>query len=389
MKLMYLQSGGPTAVINASFYGVIKAFQENDKFEKLYAGKYGLEGLLNFDYYEIKKNKDYSKIANNSGAVLGSARIKLSDFFDDEKYKLIEKNVLALDLDYILINGGNDSMDTAYKLNKFFIERGLKTRTIGIPKTIDNDLMGIDRCPGYGSAVKYIVETIEDISLDLDSYKKGRFTIIEVMGRDAGWLALSAALCKKDLGPDLIYTSEIPFDYEVFLKDVERIYKKKKRVLVIVSEALKDANGVIIFSEKGALDAFGHRQLGSISKELCEVVSNTLHISTRAIEFNLMQRASTIHQAKSDRKEAIDVGYNAMQLALKNINGVMVSIIRDGDSYKIGTEPLENVMNFVRHVPRDYMNEKGNFPTSKALEYLSFIKKDIKHRKQYRKLLEK
>lgn len=388
MNLMYFQSGGPTSVINSSLFGVIDSFQNSNKIDKLYASKFGLSGLINNDYFEIKKNKNYKSIIKNSGAILGSARIKLSEDFNDKIYDAILKNTLNLDLDYLLFNGGNDSMETATKLNNFFKVKNIKTRVIGIPKTIDNDLYGVDHCPGYASAAKYIVETIEDITLDLDSYKKGRVTIVEVMGREAGWLALSSSLAKKDLGPDLIYIPEITFDIDEFLKDIKRVYSKKNRVLVVVSEALKDKEGKHICASKAQNDGFDHFQLGSVSKILCDIIEEKLHYPTRGIEFNLMQRCSTSHISKVDQKEAYELGKEAVKLALNNESGFMVGLIKENNEYKIGKIPCEKAQNYIRYVPRNYMNKAGNFVSKEGKEYLNFIKKDIKHKKQLRKIFE-
>ena len=379
---LYFQSGGPTSVINASFYGVIKAYLDSlDEVDKLYASRYGVEGVISQDLIEIEKDlSKYEEIKSLNGAILGSSRLKLSKDTTDNNYSKIIDTVKKFNIGYILVNGGNDSMDTADRLNKFFKEKNIDTVVVGIPKTVDNDLMLIDHTPGFASACKFVVRTIMEISLDINVYKKGRVTIVEIMGRDAGWLGASALLASRySLGPDLIYVPESPFSKEKFLEDVNKVYKEKGRCLVCVSEALKDERGEYISTSTDEVDAFGHVQLGSVGKYLDDLVSNNLNLKTRHIELSLLQRAASHIQSKVDVEEAINVGYLALKHALKHEEG-MVSIIRDSSSpYKVHYElvPLKDVANGVRHLPQEYLSKEGNYINKSYEEYiLPFIDED-------------
>ena len=376
-NIIYLQSGGPTSAINASFYGVIKYFQEHEEIGRLLGAHFGLQGLIDDDLIEISKTKDYSALENIPGAILGSARIKLDEEKNKEVYSKIVETLIKYDIDYLLFNGGNDSMDSASKLNSYFRRNGLKTRVFGIPKTIDNDLVITDHTPGFGSAVSYINKTIMEISLDISSYKKGRVTIIELMGRDAGWLCASSCLSSDyGLGPDLIYVPEVVFDKTQFIKQVKSIYETKGRVLVCVSEALKDANREYIFADNTHVDSFGHKQLGSVSKNLCDLISRELHYSTRHIEFNLMQRCASHLSSSKDIKEAEECGYHAVKFALEGKEGGVIMVRNDDSSVTYSYADLDKLANEVKLMPRDFLNKEGNNVSEKGKAYFEYFKDD-------------
>jgi 6-phosphofructokinase 1 len=376
-NIIYLQSGGPTSAINSSFLGVIKFFQENKEVGKLYGSHFGLQGLIDDDLVEISKSKDYSALKKLPGAILGSARIKLNNDYNDDIHARILDTIQKHDIDYLLFNGGNDSMDTANKLNIFFREKGIKTRVFGIPKTIDNDLEETDHTPGFGSAVSYINKTIMEISLDIASYKKGRVTIIELMGRDAGWLCASSCLSQEyGLGPDLIYVPEVAFDKDKFLKKVKSIYDEKGRCLVCVSEALKDANREYIFADNTHVDSFGHKQLGSVSKNLCDLISRDLHYSTRHIEFNLMQRCASHISSKKDIDEAINCGYYATKFAFEGKEGGVIMVRNNDNTISYSFADLNKLANEVKLMPRDFLNEEGNNISEKGRAYFEIFKED-------------
>jgi 6-phosphofructokinase 1 len=268
-------------------------------------------------------------------------------------------------------------MDSASKLNSYFRRIGFKTRVFGIPKTIDNDLVLTDHTPGFGSAVNYINKTIMEISLDIASYKKGRVTIIELMGRDAGWLCASSCLSSDyGLGPDLIYVPEVVFDKTKFIKQVKSIYETKGRVLVCVSEALKDSNREYIFADNTHVDAFGHKQLGSVSKNLCDLISRELHYSTRHIEFNLMQRCASHLSSLKDIDEAKECGYHAVKFALEGKEGGVVMIRNEDSSITYSYANLDKLANEVKLMPRDFLNEEGNNVSEKGKAYLNYFKDD-------------
>ena len=370
---VYLQSGGPTSVINASFYGVIKAFQESNKIDSLYGSRFGLNGLIEDDLIEISKTRDYSSLLKIPGAIIGSARICI-DMNDQEMLDKIVETLKTHDIRYVFVNGGNDSMDTGMKLNAYLKEINFPCTVVGICKTIDNDLAGMDLTPGFPSAVNYIVRTLMEVSLDIKSYKKGRVTIVETMGRDAGWLAASSSLATHyGLGPDLIYVPEASFDIEEFLHDVKEIYDRQNRVLIVVSEALKDKDGNYVFCDAKSVDAFGHVQLGSISKNLSNLVTDRLNLSTRNIEFNLMQRCASHIESKLDLEIAYECGIKAVHFALENKSGVVsIQIIDKFITYVLNE--FEKVANEVRHLPREYMNERGNNISSLGEKYFDIFK---------------
>ena len=370
---VYLQSGGPTSVINASFYGVIKAYQETNKIDVLYGSRFGLNGLIDDDLLEISKTRDYSSLCKIPGAILGSARICV-DENDEEMLNKILETCKKHEVKYIFVNGGNDSMDTGMKLNKYFKKVNYSCNVVGVCKTIDNDLAEMDLTPGFASAVNYINRTIMEVSLDIKSYKKGRVTIVETMGRDAGWLAASSVLASDhDLGPDLIYVPEVEFSIPNFLEDVKRIYEEKKRVLVVVSEALKDKDGKYVFCDAKSVDSFGHVQLGSISKNLSNLVSDELGYPVRNIEFNLMQRCASHIESNMDQEVAYQCGMHAVHYALENKDGVVaVKVIDAFITYVL--KDFKKVANVIRHMPRDYMNERGNFVSEKGRCYFDMFK---------------
>ncbi|MDD6301831.1 MAG: 6-phosphofructokinase [Bacillales bacterium] len=369
---IYFQSGGPTSVINSSFYGVIKACEKSEEINKLYGSKYGLEGILKQDLVEINKPSSYYKdIIKLPGAILGSARLLLPSSFEEEVYIQVLECVKKYHIGYIFVNGGNDSMDTADKLNRYFKKINYDCIVIGIPKTIDNDLLNMDHSPGYGSCVKFITRTLSELSIDINSYKKGRVTIIETMGRDTGWLAASSSLaCEFGFGPDLIYVPEVPFDKDKFYRDVLRIYKEKGRVIVVVAEALKDKNGHYI-SADNSLDSFGHVQLGAISKLLADQVKKDLGINTRNVELSLIQRCASHISSSIDIKEAIEVGEQAVKFALEGKSGVVTIQRISSSPYKVDyvIDDLMKVANGIKYLPRNYINEEGNGVTKEFLDY--------------------
>ena len=389
---VYFQSGGPTAVINSSFYGVIKGWYELKETNKdlgiLYGSLYGVNGLINNNLVEINKPlEEYNELTKLNGAILGTARKRINIEEDDEIFQKIINTLLSHDIKYVLVNGGNDSMDTAWKLNQYFLNHNIDCVVVGIPKTIDNDLVLTDHCPGFGSNAKFIVRTLLEIFLDINSYEKGRVTIVEIMGRDTGWLCASSICCKIfNAAPDLIYVPEAPFKITSFLSDVKRIYEEKGKVLVCVSEALKDKSGNYV-SINSHLDSFGHVQFGSVSKFLIDLVNSNLNYNTRNIELSLTQRSASHLISKLDQKEAIEVGYQALKYAIDNQRG-MVAVIRDSNNpYQSHMElvPLEKVKNEVKFLPKQYLTKSLNYIDDSFIDYVRpFIdEEEIKIEKPY------
>lgn len=372
-NLLYGQSGGPTSVINSSAYYLFEeAFKHVDRIENIYAMHYGLEGLLEEDLILIKNNKELKKLINTPGSYFGSNRFKL-DYQDKETFIKILNIFKKYNIRYFFYNGGNDSMDSITKLNDFFKENNYECYSIGIPKTIDNDLSYCDHTLGYPTAAKFIANSVCEIFYDDNSYKTGRVNIIEVMGRNAGWLAASSLLANlTGAHVDLIYVPESIFSIDKFLEDVKKIYSKKHHCLVVVSEGIKDKSGRFVFETNAKADAFNHVQLGGVGLILANLVNRKLNFKVRAIELSLLQRASTISLSKEDIKECKKVSKYALKLALNNKSGYMVTINRVSSSpYKIKLKyvDLHNVSNIERTLPLEYINKEKNYISSSFIDY--------------------
>ncbi len=334
--LVYFQSGGPTAIINTSFYGVIKeAKRQTDHIGGIYGSLNGIEGLLYDNLIDLRKEDEaqIELLKQTPAAALGTTRYKLSGDINHEDYQKILKTVQKHNIGYVLVNGGNDSMDTCYKLSTFFRKANADVRVIGIPKTVDNDLAYTDHCLGYPSAARYVVQSIQDIALDNKVYSKSKFVIVEVMGRHAGWLTAAASLIQDpDLKPDYIYLPEEKFDLEEFLVKAKEAYESKKRALFVVSEGIEAQMPAV----NKAVDSFGHMQLGGFCTQLAGIVKDRLGYSTRPIEFSLLQRAGTFAISEIDQKEAIKVSTMAVKKIVSGKSGMMVIIDRlPGKEYKV------------------------------------------------------
>jgi len=377
-NLLYGQSGGPTSVINASAYGVIKEAMENqDTIKDILMMKHGIQGALNEDFIFIskQKEKDIELLKHSPGSAFGSVRYKMADYKeDDTDYVRLLYIFQEYNIRYFLYNGGNDSMDTCDRISEYMKHVGYEVRVIGVPKTIDNDLPFTDHTPGYGSAAKFIINTIMEVSYDMLAYPKGKVTIVEIMGRHAGWLtAASAVATKNGFGPDLIYLPEVPFSVENFKKDVEKVYSKKSQCLVAVSEGLSNDEGIFLSSSSALKDAFGHFQLGGVSSKLAQIVNNEMRISSRNIELGTTQRSAAHLQSLTDVNEAILVGRTAVKYALKGESGVMVTIERvTTKPYKVtyGKQPLKNIANKEKTIPKSMINKDGNFITDEFIDYV-------------------
>lgn len=351
-SLVYLQSGGPTSVINSSLYGVvIEARKHQDRIDRVYGAHFGVEGLLNGDLIDLTDvpEEELELLKQTPGAALGSSRHKLGP--GDKS------NVLAFcesrNIGYILVNGGNDSMDTCHRLGRFFESRGSDIRVIGVPKTMDNDLVEIDHTPGFGSAAKQIINSVQSIIIDGMAYTKGKVVLIEVMGRETGWVAAVPDLLEEPFRPDLFYFPEIGFDYEECKEAIQKIYKEKKRCFVMVGEGIP-------FERKNSTkdDGFGHRPLDGVSPMLAERLSADTGLDIRWISLSIPTRCSPTLIAGNDQKEAIEVGKEAVKAALAGETWKMVSIRVDSrDPYKV-SYPLvdaEKVANGVKPIPPEFL----------------------------------
>ncbi len=366
------QSGGPTSVINASALGCIKTALANENITNVYAAEYGILGILHDRLFDCGKEDpaELDLMKFTPASALGSCRYKLKDpDEDDTDYRRILEIFKKYNIRYFFYNGGNDSMDTCNKVSKYMMKVGYECRIMGIPKTIDNDLIGTDHCPGYASAAKYIATSIAEISRDAHVYETGTIIVFEIMGRNAGWLTAAAALadvCGE--GPDLIYLPEITFDMDRFLKEVTEVYEKQKYCIVAVSEGVKDKDGRFI-SEYGSdlatntKDVFGHSQMGGLAATLVQYIKNYNGAKTRGIEFSLLQRCAAHCASLTDIEESYASGKAAVECALDGITDKMVGFERPEEGAyecRIKLIDLTAVANAEKTIPRDWINEAGN-----------------------------
>lgn len=371
-NILYGQSGGPTSVINSSFYGLIKAsYRYKNKINKIFVMHYGIEGLLENDYFIIdpKTYKKYKKLINTSGAYCGSNRFKLKDEYHYKKILEFFKNN---NIKYFFYNGGNDSMDTINKISKYLIKNNYDCKCIGIPKTIDNDLIGTDFSFGFPSAAKFVINSLININDDHKSYRVGRVNIVEIMGRNAGWLTASSLLASRyGVDIDLIYLPEYPFNTDEFIKKVDEIYSKKNNCLIVVSEGIKDINNNLISIQSGALDNFNHQALGGVSHFLANLIENKLHYKTRAIELSLLQRANSFSPSKIDRDLAIKGSKFILKNAIKGENDKMLTIEYKNNKYNFNFISLNEVANKERKMGEEFLDPSTRLIKDNYLDYVA------------------
>ena len=375
------QSGGPSSAINASTLGAIQTALASECITKVLGAHFGIKGVLNDDLLDMSlENKNELELMKNTpSSILGSCRYKLKPYEEDPAdYERILEIFKKYNVRYFFYNGGNDSMDTCMKVSAYMQKVGYDCRVMGIPKTIDNDLFGTDHCPGFGSAAKYIATSAMEICHDSEVYGTGGVNILEIMGRNAGWLTGAAALADyMGKGPDLIYLPEVTFDIEKTLKDIERIYKKNGHCLVAISEGIKDAQGNFIStyaSKNSSKDAFGHVQMGGAGSYLAQVIKEKLEISkVRVIEFSLLQRCAAHCASKTDIDESYMAGCAAVTNAINGITDKMVGFKRteENGKYKCEIEliNLKDCANAEKKVPREWINAEGNGVTKEFIDY--------------------
>jgi len=369
------QSGGPTSVINASAAGVFQEALKQDCITKVYGAAHGIKGILDEVFYDIGQEDSYELdlLRTTPSSALGSVRYKLASADEDETdYIRLLEVFQKYNIKYFFYNGGNDSMDTCNKISKYMQKVGYECRVMGVPKTIDNDLVGTDHCPGYGSAAKYIATSTMEVYHDARVYDTGMITVLEIMGRNAGWLTASAALAaEKGQGPDLIYLPELTFDLDQFLSDVDKIYRKNNKVIIAVSEGAKYANGKYV-ADSGVRDSFGHAQLGGVATTLANIAKEKLGSKVRGIEFSLLQRCAAHCGSLNDVNESYLSGKTAVQKAVEGLTDYMVGFERvPGDIYECKTKliKLDDVANTEKKVPREWINKEGNFVTNDFIKY--------------------
>jgi 6-phosphofructokinase len=377
-NLIFGQSGGPTAVINSSAAGVFEeALKHPDIIGKVYGAPHGIVGILKEDFYDIGQEdpEEIKLLQGTPSSLLGSVRYKLADpDADDSDYKKILSVFRKYNIRYFLYNGGNDSMDTCDKVAKYLEKQNYDCRVIGVPKTIDNDLVGTDHCPGFGSAAKFVSTVTMEVFLDSRVYYDGMIIVIEIMGRHAGWLAASSALAAhKGYGPDLIYLPESDFDLDHMMDDVSSILRRNKNVMIAVSEGVKTREGKFIpeLVTEVQTDAFGHKQLGGTASVLCAYLADRFSMKTRAIELSLLQRCAAHLASGVDIEEAYQAGAEAVKAALAGASDVMIGFRRKAGPYAIDivTVPLEEVKNQEKKVPRKWINEDGNGLKQEYIDY--------------------
>ena len=379
---MVAQSGGPTAAINASLAGVIDGVMKSKIYDTVYGSLNGITGILNNDLMNLsalmEKNPEYlHRLTVTPAMFLGSCRYKLPDYLDDDSsYVYIFKQFADYDIEAFFYIGGNDSMDTVLKLSEYGKRIGSPVRIIGIPKTIDNDICETDHTPGFGSAAKYIASSLLEISHDTFIYAVKSVTIVEIMGRDAGWLTAAAALARNEYNtaPHLIYLPEVPFDKEDFLLDVKRLLFEQNNVIVAVSEGIRDASGNYISASEQSVDTFGHSQLSGAGKTLEFLVKEKLGVKVRSVEVNVLQRCAAHLASKTDLEEAFALGKKAVALSEEGVTASMVTMNRISDApYQIeyGYTEIKHIANEAKSVPTEWINNAGNDINQPLIDYLT------------------
>lgn len=378
------QSGGPTAAINATLSGVIRGAlraKKEGNIGTLYGMLNGIEGFLQERMVDLTERFEggvgLDILEQTPAAALGSCRKKMkSADKDPETYERLFEIFKKYDIRYFFYIGGNDSMDTVSKLSAYAREHDYALRVVGVPKTVDNDLAATDHTPGFGSAAKYVATTIKEIQRDVSVYTLKAVTIVEIMGRDAGWLTAAAALpvISGGMAPDLIYLPERTFDVDVFIDSVNAALERHPAVLVAVSEGIRLADGTYVGASGSAKDAFGHVQLSGAGKALEYIVKDRIGCKVRSIELNLPQRTAGHLLSKTDIVESVGVGMGAVGVALRGKTGVMMTIDRiEGDEYSssVGCAEISAIANAVRGVPDEYINSESNGITDEGIKYLA------------------
>lgn len=372
------QSGGPTSVINASAYGVIKTALNTPEITNVYGAEYGIKGVLNDRLFDMSKEdtEELEFMLNTPSSALGSCRYKMADpEKDDTDYKRILEIFKKYNVRYFFYNGGNDSMDTCSKISSYLSKSGYECRVMGIPKTIDNDLVGTDHCPGYGSSAKYIATACAEMIRDTIVYDVGTITVVEIMGRHAGWLTAASALARQSgSGPDLIYLPEVTFDMDDFIAKVKRLYAEKKNVFIAVSEGIRYADGRFVSEATASpTDGFGHAQLGGLAAILADRIKIETGAKVRPIEFSLLQRCAAHAASKVDTDEAFLVGKVAVEASVAGETDKMVALIREDKNgeYFCKTEllPLGDVANKEKCVPLNWIDTENYDVTQDFINY--------------------
>jgi 6-phosphofructokinase 1 len=370
------QSGGPTAVINASVAGVVSEALNQECIEEIYGGMNGVLGILKEDLIDLaeESQQNIRGLRYTPASALGTCRYKLKT---DQEYERILEVFEAHNIRYFFYCGGNDSQDSADKISKLAQSKGYALRVIGVPKTIDNDLVTTDHCPGYGSVVKYLCSVVKESALDHEAMgQHDLVSIVEVMGRNAGWIAAGTTLAKSKENPNdaphLIYLPELPFSKEKFVDDVQNVLKKNKYCMVVVGEGLVDNDGNYVANSASGQDAFGHEQLGGVGDFLASFVEQNLAVKARSCKLGIGQRAAAHCSSQTDNDEAYMAGQAAVKAAMDGETDKMVILVRGEEetySCETGLAPLSEIANGVKEIPSDWISEDGVSMTAKFIKY--------------------
>jgi len=378
---LYAQSGGPSAVINASAAGVIEAARKaRGKIGKVYAGRNGIVGVLAEELIDTGREsaRSIARLRETPGSAFGTCRYKLKAFDKDRsQYERLIEVFRAHDIGYFFYNGGNDSMDTAWKVSQLGAALGYPVQCIGVPKTIDNDLPHIDACPGFGSVAKYVATSIREASIDVASMFRTstQIFVLEVMGRHAGWITAACGLAAEgpDDGPQILLFPEIPFDEARFLDRVKATVERIGWCSIAVSEGLHGPDGKFL-SESGLRDAFGHAQLGGVAPQIARLITDRLKYKHHWAVSDYLQRSARHIASAVDAEQAYKLGAEAVKLALAGRNAVMPTVVRVSDKpyrWKIGAAELKDVANVEKRMPRDFITDDGFHITRKCRSYLA------------------
>ena len=382
-NLLVAQSGGPTAVINASVAGVIQeAGRHPDQIEEIYGGLNGILGILNEELIDLQDEQraTIEGLKHTPAAALGTCRYKLDFKKKPEKAAQDMDRLFAVlqahNIRYFFYAGGNDSQDTAHKIHLEAQKRGYELRVIGVPKTIDNDLPHTDHCPGYGSVIKYNAATVMEVGEDVKSMATddGFCCIVEVMGRAAGWITAGTVLAKRrpEDAPHIILLPEIPFDEEKFIAKVQETVAALKYCIVVTGEGIQYPNGEEVGADKTRVDAFGHAALGGAADRLAEKVQGRLNLKTRTAKLGYTQRAAAHFASLTDMQEAVACGEAAVKAAVAGQSGFMVKIVRESTTpyrWTTGLQDLQDIANVEHFLPRDWVSEDGYLPNEKFVAY--------------------
>jgi 6-phosphofructokinase 1 len=380
-KALVAQSGGPTAVINSSACGVIQEAQRHAEITAIYGANSGILGVLREDLFDLgaESAETIAGLRGTPSAAIGSCRFKLGNLQKDgDKYQRVLEVFRAHDIRYFFYIGGNDSMDTADKLNRLSVEQQYDLRVMGVPKTIDNDLTQTDHCPGFGSVAKYLAAAVMEAGRDTEAmHTFDAVTIVEAMGRNTGWIAAATGLARRSErdAPHLIYVPEIAFRRDRFLDDVRRVLREQQGALIVASEGLVDDKGDYLTFDRGQFgqDAFGHRQLGGVAEFLKELIERELGVKCRFNKLGTCQRNAIHFASRTDSDEAYRCGQEAVRQAMAGTSGHMVTLVRESDRpYVCGTglAKLLDVANGVKRLPREFLDDQGTHISKAMREYV-------------------